>query len=80
MSGNKWMEKKYWRHTGFFGGIKSIVANKLRDEKPEEVITHAVRGMLPRGPLGRRQLKKLNVYAGTEHPHTAQQPIDHSWS
>lgn len=74
LTGNKWSQKMYHRHTGYVGGLKSISAEKLRDSKPEELIKKAVKGMLPRGPLGRAQLKKLKIYAGAEHPHAAQQP------
>jgi large subunit ribosomal protein L13 len=64
----------YYHHTGFPGGIKSISFEKLIDKAPERTIETAVKGMLPKGPLGRAMFKKLKVYAGTEHPHTAQQP------
>lgn len=66
--------KTYYKHTGFVGGMKSYVAGDLLREKPEEVIKRAVGGMLPKSALGRRQLTKLRVYQGSEHPHTAQQP------
>jgi len=64
----------YHHHTGFIGGIKSISFEKLIDKAPERVLQTAVKGMLPRNPLGRAMFKKLKVYAGAEHPHTAQQP------
>jgi len=64
----------YYSHTGFPGGIKSISFEKLIAKKPEMVIQKAVKGMLPRGPLGRAMFRKLKVYAGTEHNHIAQQP------
>ncbi len=64
----------YHRHTGFIGGLKSISFEKLIDKKPEMVIETAVKGMLPKGPLGRAMYRKLKVYAGTEHNHAAQQP------
>ena len=64
----------YHRHSGYLGSLKSITAEKLLEKKPEEVIRHAVKGMLPRGPLGRQMLKKLKIYAGPDHPHQAQQP------
>ncbi len=73
LTGRKWQQKMYHRHTGYVGGLKSVSAEKLRDDKPEEIIKKAVKGMLPRGPLGRAQLRKLKIYAGAEHPHTAQQ-------
>ncbi|MDF1614572.1 50S ribosomal protein L13 [Desulfurivibrio dismutans] len=74
LTGNKWSGKVYYRHTGYIGGIKAETAEKLRDRKPEELVYRAVKGMLPKNPLGRKQLKKLKVYAGSEHPHQAQQP------
>ena len=64
----------YHRHTGFIGGLKSISFEKLIDKKPEMVIETAVKGMLPKGPLGRAMYRKLKVYAGAEHNHVAQQP------
>jgi len=64
----------YYSHTGFPGGIKSISFEKLVDKAPEQVIQKSVKGMLPKGPLGRAMFKKLKIYAGAEHPHTAQQP------
>ena len=64
----------YYSHTGFPGGIKSISFEKLIDRKPEMVIEAAVKGMLPKGPLGRAMFRKLKVYAGAEHNHAAQQP------
>ena len=67
-------DKMYYHHTGYVGGIKSISFEKLIDKAPERVIQRAVKGMLPRGPLGRTMFNKLKVYAGSEHPHTAQQP------
>ncbi len=74
VTGNKAKDKMYHKHTGFIGGLKSISFEKLIDKAPERVIQGAVKGMLPRGPLGRAMFKKLKVYAGEEHPHTAQQP------
>ncbi len=76
VSGNKRTDKIYYHHTGFPGGIKSISFEKLIAKKPEQVIEKAVKGMLPKGPLGRAMFKKMKVYAGEEHPHTAQQPQD----
>jgi len=72
-TGQKWQDKKYYRHTGFVGGLKQTTAEEMLARHPEEIIRKAVKGMLARGPLGRAQLKKLKVYVGTEHPHTAQQ-------
>lgn len=75
VTGNKATDKTYYRHTGFPGGLKTASFNELIDAAPERVIELAVKGMLPRNPLGRAMRKKLKVYAGTEHPHTAQQPV-----
>ena len=74
VTGRKLDQKMYYHHTGYPGGIKSISLRKQLQKHPERVIEHAVKGMLPRGPLGRRQFKKLKVYAGPEHPHQAQLP------
>ena len=74
VTGNKLKDKIYYRHTGYVGNLKSISLEKLLQKAPERVIQHAVKGMLPRNPLGRAMFKKLKVYAGPEHPHQAQQP------
>lgn len=74
VTGNKVKDKIYHSHSAFPGGLKSIAFGKLIDRAPERVIKLAVKGMLPRTPLGRAMFKKLKVYAGNEHPHTAQQP------
>jgi large subunit ribosomal protein L13 len=74
VSGNKRTEKRYYRHSGYPGGIKSRTLEEMLERRPEEVIRLAVRGMLPRNRLARKQLTKLKVYAGAEHPHVAQQP------
>ena len=74
VTGNKAQDKMYWHHTGFPGGIKGVNYTKLATEKPTLPLEIAVRGMLPKGPLGYAMIKKLKVYSGTEHPHTAQQP------
>ncbi|MFO7930517.1 MAG: 50S ribosomal protein L13 [Thermodesulfobacteriota bacterium] len=74
LTGDKWKQKNYYWHSGYIGGIKSITAEKLRQKRPEDLIRNAVRGMLPKTPLGRAMNKKLKVYAGSEHPHQAQQP------
>jgi large subunit ribosomal protein L13 len=74
VTGNKQEKKIYYHHSGFPGGIKSINFEKLIAKKPELVIEKAVRGMLPKGPLGRQMFRKLKVYAGAEHKHTAQCP------
>ncbi len=75
VTGNKLKDKTYYRHTGYIGNLKSITLDKLLDEAPERALQHAVKGMLPRGPLGRKMFSKLRVFAGPEHNHTAQQPI-----
>ncbi len=75
VTGNKLKDKIYHRHTGYIGNLKSISLEKLLDEAPERVIEKSVKGMLPRGPLGRKMLGKLRVYAGPEHNHAAQQPV-----
>ena len=74
VTGNKREQKTYWRHSGYPGGIRSRTLNEMLERQPEEVLRKAVKGMLPRNKLGRAQLTKLKVYAGTEHPHAAQQP------
>ena len=74
VTGNKRSDKMYYRHTEFPGGIKEINFDKLMAHKPEMAIEKAVKGMMPRNPLGRAMLRKLKVYAGAEHPHTAQPP------
>ncbi|PKF62812.1 50S ribosomal protein L13 [Psychromonas sp. psych-6C06] len=74
VTGNKAKGKIYYHHTGFIGGIKSINFEDLIERAPERVIEKAVKGMLPKGPLGRAMFRKLKVYAGTEHQHSAQQP------
>jgi large subunit ribosomal protein L13 len=74
VTGKKLTQKLYWRHSGYPGGIKSRTLAEMLDRRPEEVIRKAVKGMLPRNRLARKQLTKLKVYAGAEHPHAAQQP------
>ena len=74
MTGKKWQNKVYYRHSGYIGGLKETSAREMREKKPEAILRLAVRGMLPKNSLGRRQLKKLKIYAGPEHPHQAQQP------
>jgi large subunit ribosomal protein L13 len=76
LTGNKWSGKKYYHHTGYMGGIKEASAEKLMQEHPTELVFTAVKGMLPKNRLGRAQLKKLKVYAGSSHPHEAQQPAE----
>ncbi len=75
VTGNKQQDKMYYSHTGYPGGLKSINFDKLMQKAPQQIIEKAVKGMLPKGPLGRAMFKKLKVYAGTEHRHVAQQPI-----
>jgi large subunit ribosomal protein L13 len=74
LTGKKWDEKLYYRHSGYIGGLKSMTAKQLLQKRPEDLVMHAVRGMLPKNRLGRKMLKKLKVYAGSEHPHVAQRP------
>jgi large subunit ribosomal protein L13 len=74
VTGRKLTDKIYYHHTGFVGGIKSIAFNKLLKEHPERAIQIAVKGMLPKTTLGRSMFRKLHVFAGDTHPHTAQQP------
>lgn len=74
LTGNKLADKKYYRHSGYPGGIREINAEKLLEKKPEMLIQAAVKGMLPKNKLGRQMFSKLKVYAGSEHPHAAQQP------
>ena len=74
VTGNKGTDKIYHSHTGYPGGIKSISFDKLLEKAPERTIQSAVKGMLPKNPLGRQMFRKLKVYSGCEHPHVAQQP------
>jgi len=76
VTGNKATDKKYYRHTGFPGGLKTRSFNEMVENAPEDVIKLAVKGMMPRSPLGRAMLKKLKVYAGARHPHGAQNPAE----
>ena len=76
LTGKKWDKKTYYRHSGYIGGLKAITAKKLQEKKPEDIIRFAVRGMLPKNRLGRKIFKKLKVYTGSEHPHSAQQPAE----
>ncbi len=75
VTGNKLKDKLYQHHTGYIGNLKTIPLDKLLAEKPERVLQSAVKGMMPRGPLGRQMLSKLRVFSGPEHTHAAQQPI-----
>ncbi len=74
LTGKKWEKKIYYHHSGYMGGIKQITAKELLRKKPEELIRHAVKGMLPKNRLGRKLLKKLKIYVGPNHPHEAQKP------
>ena len=74
VTGNKLTDKVYYWHTGAIGGIKSRTLDKMLEQRPERVIELAVKGMLPKNPLGRAMFKKLHVFAGDKHPHAAQQP------
>lgn len=74
LTGQKLDQKVYYRHSGYVGGLKSITAGKLMEKKPEDVIRFAVKGMLPKNSLGRKMLRKLKIYRGSDHPHEAQQP------
>jgi large subunit ribosomal protein L13 len=74
LTGRKWDQKTYYRHSGYIGGLKSITARKLLEKRPEDLIRFAVKGMLPKNRLGRKLNKKLKVYTGNKNPHTAQQP------
>jgi large subunit ribosomal protein L13 len=74
LTGSKWDNKLYYRHSGYIGGLKKLSAKQLLEKKPEEVLRLAVRRMLPKNSLGRRQLKKLKIYSGPNHPHQAQEP------
>ena len=75
VTGTKATDKKYYDHSGYPGGIKEITFDKLLDKDAARVIERAVKGMLPKNPMGRAMYSKLKVYAGAEHPHTAQQPV-----
>ncbi|MDO4670727.1 MAG: 50S ribosomal protein L13 [Aerococcus sp.] len=75
LTGKKATDKKYYRHSGYTGGIKEVTAGTLREQKPERLVENSIRGMLPHNSLGRLQFKHLHVYAGPEHKHAAQQPV-----
>ena len=74
VTGDKLTQKRYYRHSGYPGGLRSRTLRDMLERRPEEVVRKAVRGMIPRSRLGRKQLTKLKVYAGPDHPHAAQQP------
>ncbi len=74
LTGNKLEGKKYYNHSRYVGGLRERTAKEMKENYPEEMMERAIKGMLPKGRLGRQMYKKLHVYAGAEHPHTAQQP------
>lgn len=74
LTGNKWDQKKYYRHSRYPGGLKETTAKRMNETFPERIVEFAIKGMLPKGRLGRQMYKKLYVYTGTEHPHAAQKP------
>ena len=74
LTGKKWQDKKYYRHSGYLGGLKSRTAEEIREKFPERIMEYAVKGMLPNNKLRDRRLRKLKVYSGPEHPHQAQNP------
>ena len=74
LTGNKLTNKKYYNHSRYVGGLRERTAKEMKENYPEEMMERAIKGMLPKGRLGRQMYKKLHVYAGEEHPHTAQQP------
>ncbi|AOY59492.1 MULTISPECIES: 50S ribosomal protein L13 [Desulfococcus] len=74
LTGRKMEQKTYYRHSGYTGGLTATTAKELLNKKPEDIIRFAVKGMLPKNRLGKRLIKKLKVYSGSDHPHTAQQP------
>jgi large subunit ribosomal protein L13 len=76
LTGNKLEKKTYYRHSGYVGGLKQTTAKEMLEKKPENLIKLAVKGMLPKTSLGRRQLTKLKVYTGPDHPHQAQKPVE----
>ena len=77
-TGNKWTVKKYYSHSRFFGSLKEITAEKLREKDPAQILTFAIQGMLPKTKLGRKMITKLKVYKGSTHPHGAQKPVARS--
>jgi large subunit ribosomal protein L13 len=76
LTGRKEEDKKYYRHSGYPGGLKETSAKKMRQTRPQRMIELAIQGMLPKTKLGKQMYRKLNVYAGPKHPHQAQQPVD----
>ncbi len=75
LTGKKWTDKKYYKHSGYIGGLTTFSAGEMRDRHPERIIQFAVRGMLPKTKLGNKIIKKLKVYTGSEHNHAAQNPV-----
>ncbi|MGI5485850.1 50S ribosomal protein L13 [Microtetraspora malaysiensis] len=75
LTGNKLEQKKAYRHSGYPGGLRSVTYGELMEKRPDRAVEKAVKGMLPKNALGRKMAKKLKVYAGSEHPHQAQQPV-----
>lgn len=80
VTGNKLRDKRYYRHSGYPGGMRSYTLEQMLQRRPTEVLRRAVRGMLPKNRLGRKQLTKLKVYAGPTHPHSAQKPEELPWT
>ena len=76
LTGNKLEDKIYYNHSGYTGGLRETTAKVMKEKYPTEMIERAIKGMLPKGRLGRQMYRKLFVYAGAEHPHTAQQPVE----
>ena len=74
LTGRKMDQKNYYRHSGYIGGLKTTTAREIMDKRPEDLVRFAVKGMLPKNKLGRKQFKKLKVYTGDQHPHEAQRP------
>ena len=74
LTGNKMKTKTYTHHTGYPGGLKAVTAEHLHEKHPTDLLTKAIKGMLPKNPLGKQMARKLKVYAGSEHPHQAQSP------
>lgn len=79
VTGKKETDKIYKSYSGYPGGLKEITLGEMREKKPEEIICHAIKGMMPKGKLGRQMYKKLKVYAGSEHPHAAQNPEEYTY-
>lgn len=79
VTGKKETDKIYKSYSGYPGGLKEITLGEMREKKPDEIIRHAIKGMMPKGKLGRQMYKKLKVYAGSEHPHAAQNPEEYTY-